>query len=286
LKQYLKKHGVIIGIVTFVMVLIALVAVLFAPGRVSFVQNGVNAIARPVETGIRNLVGTLERMYTHMHNYDTLEERYEELLDRLAEYERLVRRAAEIEEENERLRALFEFASEMDHVQFIDAYVLTWDASNWASAFTIDRGSEFGINVGDPVMTERGEFIGIVRDVGRSWASIQTVLDPATRIGGQMRTGVPAVAEGNFALMHQGHLRLSYVPSGEVPLLNDMVTTSGLGGIIPAGLTIGRIIHVSMEGTGVTYYAVLEPVVDLSRLTQVFIVQRLEEPDVEDGEYE
>jgi len=276
LKQYLKKRGLIIGIGAFVMVLIAVIALLFAPGRVSFIQNGINTIMRPVEVGIRNLVSTLERMYTHMHDYDSLEERYQTALDRLAEYERLIREAAEVSEENERLRTLLELPSMTDHIQYIDAYVLTWDASNWTSAFTLDRGSEFGIEVGDPVMTERGEFIGLVREVGRGFSSVQTLLDPSVRVGGQMGGSVPVIAEGNFALMQQGRLRVSYVPSGETPLLNATITTSGLGGIIPAGLTIGRVVHVAMEDTGASYYAVLEPVAELSRLTQVFIVQRLD----------
>ena len=276
MKQYLKKRGLIIGIGAFVMVLIAVIALLFAPGRVSFIQNGINTIMRPVEVGIRNLVSTLERMYTHMHDYDSLEERYQTALDRLAEYERLIREAAEVSEENERLRTLLELPSMTDHIQYIDAYVLTWDASNWTSAFTLDRGSEFGIEVGDPVMTERGEFIGLVREVGRGFSSVQTLLDPSVRVGGQMGGSVPVIAEGNFALMQQGRLRVSYVPSGETPLLNATITTSGLGGIIPAGLTIGRVVHVAMEDTGASYYAVLEPVAELSRLTQVFIVQRLD----------
>ena len=276
MKQYLKKRGLIIGIGAFVMVLIAVIALLFSPGRVSFIQNGINTVMRPVEVGIRNLVSTLERMYTHMHNYDTLEARYQEALDRLSEYERLIRVAAETEAENERLRTLLELPSMTDHIRRIDAYVLTWDASNWTSAFTIDRGSEFGIEVGDPVMTERGEFIGLVREVGRGFASVQTLLDPSVRVGGHMGGSIPVIAEGNFALMQQGRLRVSYVPSGETPLLNATITTSGLGGVIPAGLTIGRVVHVAMEDTGASYYAVLEPVAELARLTQVFIVQQVD----------
>ena len=282
MKQYLRKRGLIIGICTFVMVLITLFALFFLPGRVSFVQNGVNAVMRPIETGIRNLVSTLERMYDHMHNYDVLEARYQEALDRLSEYQRLVRRAEEVEAENERLRELLELRSTMDDVQFIYAYVLTWDASNWTSAFTIDRGTEAGIAVGDPVVTERGEFIGLVREVGRGFASVQTLLDPSVRVGGQMGASVPVVAEGNFALMQQGRLRVSYVPSGETPLLNATISTSGLGGVIPPGLTVGRVVHVAMEDTGASYYAVLEPVVDLPRLTQVFIVQQADREDEAD----
>ena len=130
-------------------------------------------------------------------------------------------------------------------------------------------------------MTEQREFIGIVREVGTSWARIETLLDPSVRIGAQMGTGAPAVAEGNFALMLEGNLRLSYVPSGEIPLLNDTVTTSGLGGLIPSGLVIGRISNVGMEGTGANFYAIIEPAVQLGNLSQVFIVQRME-TDLED----
>jgi len=275
LKRYLKSRGAIIGGVAGLMVLIAVLSLLFAPGRVSFMQNGLNTIARPAQAGIRGLVSTLERMYDHMHNYDTLEERYQTLLDRLAEYERLVREAEEIREENTRLRELLEFDSRDQNLRYIDAHVLTWDASNWTSAFTIDRGENAGIAVGDPVITERGELVGMVREVGNSWAAVQTILDPSVRIGGQMGSGVSAVAEGNFALMQEGFLRLSYLQSGEMPLLNDTITTSGLGGVIPKGLVIGRVTHVALEDTGASYFAVIEPTVDLFRLVQVFVVQNL-----------
>ena len=275
MKRYLKSRGAIIGGVAGLMVLIAVLSLLFAPGRVSFMQNGVNTIARPAQAGIRGLVSTLERMYDHMHNYDTLEERYQTLLDRLAEYERLVREAEEIREENTRLRELLEFDSRDQNLRYIDAHVLTWDASNWTSAFTIDRGENAGIAVGDPVITERGELVGMVREVGNSWAAVQTILDPSVRIGGQMGSGVSAVAEGNFALMQEGFLRLSYLQSGEMPLLNDTITTSGLGGVIPKGLVIGRVTHVALEDTGASYFAVIEPTVDLFRLVQVFVVQNL-----------
>ena len=276
MKKYLKTKGAVIGAVAFVLVLIGLLS-LFSGGRVSFVQNTVAAIARPMETGIRNLVGTLEQIYNHMHNYDMLEAEHRALLDQIAAYERRAREALEIREENERLRELLQLTSGIYNERIVDAYVLSWDASNWTSAFTIDRGADFGIEVGDPVMTERREMVGVVREVGRNWATVQTVIDPAVRVGGQMGTGVSAVAEGNFSLMGDGMLRLSYIPTGEAPLLHDTITTSGLGGVIPKGLVIGRVERVGHEGTGASYYAVLRPAAELSRLVQVFVVQNLDD---------
>jgi len=266
------------------MVLIAVFSIFLTAGRVSFVENTFSAIVRPIETGIRSFVGTLEQIYDYMHGYDALAEELRALEDRVAAYEQLAREAAEIKEENARLRYLLGFTDRLYREHLIDAHVLTWDASNWTSAFTIDRGTDYDIRVGDPVMTERRELIGIVRDVGRNWATVQTILDPGVRVGGLMGTGVSAVAEGNFALMQDWRLRLSHVPTGEVPLLNDTITTSGLGGVIPKGLIIGRVEWVGLEGTGVSYYAILQPIVEFHRLTQVFVVQQLEvlEAEVEE----
>ena len=276
MKKYLKTKGVVIGAIAFVMILITLLSLMFSGGRVSFVENAVAAVSRPVETGIRNFVGTLEQIYDYMHNYDMLLEEHQALLDQVAAYERRAREAMEVQEENARLRELLGLTRGVYYERIVDAYVLSWDASNWTSAFTIDRGADFGIEVGDPVMTERRELVGVVREVGRNWATVQTIIDPAVRVGGQMGTGVSAVAKGNFALMGEGMLRLSYIPTGEVPLLHDIITTSGLGGVIPKGLVIGRVEQVGIEGTGISYYALIRPEAELSRLVQVFIVQTLD----------
>ena len=273
MKQFLKTRGLLIGILTGVMILIAVVSLFVGAGRVNFVQDGTRTVMRPVETGIRNMVSTLERMYDYMFHYDTLYEEHQALLDRVAGYQRLAREAEAYREENVRLRELLNLRDLTEHLHYIDAHVVSWDPSNWTSAFTIDRGGDLGIEVGDPVMTERRELVGVVAEVGSSWATVQTIIDPAVQVGGQLETGVAAVAEGNFALMLEGNLRLSYVPSAEVPLLADAITTSGLGGVIPKGLLIGEIIHVGLEGTGISHYAIIEPTVDFARLVQVFVIQ-------------
>jgi len=275
LKRYLKSKGAVIGVVTGVVVLITLLSVFLTGGRVSFIQNGVATLLGPLERGIVRFVGTLEQLYDQMYGYDELEARYQELRDRVAAYERMAWEAEEIREENQRLRELLGFTMDIHNEHYIDARVISWDASNWTSAFTIDRGSDAGIAVGDPVMTERRELVGEVRQVGRDWATVQTILDPGVRLGGQLGTGVSAVAEGNFALMQIQMLRLSFIPTGEVPLLGDAVTTSGVGGVIPNGLLIGRVYAVAIEDTGISYYAIIEPAADLYRLVQVFVVQTM-----------
>ena len=272
MRQFLKTRGLLIGILAGVVMLIALLSLLLAPGRVNFIQNAARVVIQPVETGVREVVSTLERMYDYMHNFDVLEANYEALRDQLARYQRLVREAEEYREENVRLREMIGLMDPTEHLRYTDAHVVSWDPSNWTSAFTINRGADAQIQVGDPVMTERRELVGVVAEVGSSWATVQTIIDPAVQVGGQLESGVAAVAEGNFALMLEERLRLSHVPSAEVPLMADAITTSGLGGIIPSGLLIGHIVHVGLEGTGVSHYGIIEPAADLNRLVQVFVI--------------
>lgn len=284
MKKYLKTKGAVIGAAAGLFVLIALLSVLLTTGRVSFVQNGIHAAQRSAETGIRNFIGGLERMYDRMHKYDQLEEEHRELLDQLAHYQHLARGAVDAEETIRRYRELLGLTEHIHNERYVDAYLLTWDPSNWTSAFTIDAGTDAGIEIGNAVINERREFVGIVRQVGANWATVQTVIDPGVRVGGQLGTGVTAVAEGNFALMQEGNLRLSHLPSGETPLLYDTIITSGFGGIIPPGIVIGQIVQVGMEGTGISYYAVMEPAADLNRLVQVFVVQWIDAPDLGEEE--
>ena len=274
MKRYFKSKGALVAALCAFVVLVTTVSVLLSSGGVGFLQNGVQTLGRPVSNGISNVVTTFERLYDQMHRYDSLETRYNELRARISTYERMAREAEEIRDENERLRLLLDMPLAQDNLHYIDANILSWDPSNWTSAFTIDRGLEFGIAIGDPVMTERRELVGIIRNVGPGFATVHTIIDPGLRIGGQMGTGVTAIAEGNFALMQNGMLRLSHVPSEVVPLLNDTITTSGLGGLIPSGLVIGRIERVGIEGTGASHYGIIVPAVEFSHLVQVFVVQQ------------
>ena len=56
-------------------------------------------------------------------------------------------------------------------------------------------------------------------------------------------------------------------------LLNgDIILTSGVGGVYPKDLVIGTVTEVKKDISGMGDYAIIEPRVDLNRLTQVFII--------------
>ena len=90
------------------------------------------------------------------------------------------------------------------------------------------------------------------------------------------RTGEAAILEGDFTLMGQGRLKLSYLPENSELIAGDLVSTSGRGGIYPPGLVVGHVEDVHTEASGVTRYAVVQPETDLESLKQVFVIKSFE----------
>ena len=127
--------------------------------------------------------------------------------------------------------------------------------------------------VGDCVVTEEGFLVGVVTEAGLNWCTIRTILDSDTSIGATVfRSGQNAVAQGDFALMGEGRLRLAYLGANPDVVAGDLVVTSGLGDYFPSQLVIGTVESVSTGDDGLAQNAVIIPSMSLEDLQQVFIV--------------
>jgi len=72
--------------------------------------------------------------------------------------------------------------------------------------------------------------------------------------------------------MSEGKLKLTYLPEDTVLLNGDVIYTSGVGGVYPKGIRIGTVTKVQTDASGMGNYAIIEPAVDLDKLTQVFVI--------------
>ena len=117
--------------------------------------------------------------------------------------------------------------------------------------------------------------------MGSNWATVITMVDVDMEMGGLIaRTDGAAILEGDFALMGQGKLKLTYLPEGTRLLAGDAVLTSGLvfGGeaAYPARLLVGYVEEVRSDESGMNDYAILTPAADLDGLEQVFVIKEFD----------
>ena len=67
-------------------------------------------------------------------------------------------------------------------------------------------------------------------------------------------------------------LKATYISADADLVLNDDVETSGIGGIYPKGLKIGKLIEI-VEAENVTEkYAIIKPAVDFSKIETVLVI--------------
>jgi rod shape-determining protein MreC len=111
--------------------------------------------------------------------------------------------------------------------------------------------------------------VGRIVDVRAGSSIVQVVTDPASTVGAHVvRTRTPGVVEGE----PRGTLRFKYMARDGSMQVGDVVVTSGLGGLFPGGIPIGRVRSIDDRGSALFHYAQLAPAVDFARIDEVLLI--------------
>lgn len=232
---------------------------------VSFVTTPVQRVA----TGISNF---FSHGLSYFTDFDALQAENEELKRQIREMEQTVRDAGLALEENAQLRQQAGQPERMRELTTINAEVIARNPGDWATTLTLDKGSNHGVELGDLVTTVDG-MAGYVSELYSNTCEITTVIDVEMQCGALItRTRETAIAEGDYDLMADGNLRLSYLTEDTSVVIGDTVETSGRGGVFPKGVMIGTVESVLPESNGISYYAVIRPFVDVDTISSVSIV--------------
>ena len=278
MKKYLKQYGIRLAvIVVAAALLIGLAARPKKAGSSGALAGVSNSLRIPIQGAVGSVVDWLQGIYGYIYQYDKLVAENESLRQQLAEAQEQVRQSAEAAEENIRLRTLLGYLEKNTTFITESAMITSWDASNWVSAFTISKGTDNGIEKGDCVITESGMLVGQVAELGANWATVRSLIDVNMDAGVLVGDStIAAMLVGDYALMQEGKCKLSYFTEDTTLFTGDSVITSGKGGAFPSGIIVGTVTELRSEAGGQNFYAVVDPAVDLSLLSQVFIIKDFE----------
>ena len=273
MKDFLKRNGLWV-LFAVAVIAVSLAVMSFFTTTSSPLANAAQVITSPFRTAFTAVADWFNDKQAYYADYKALEKENQELRDQIAKMERSVRQAEADSAENKRLRELLNLRPQEEKWELESATILERSSSNWTRSFTLSKGTDCGIAVHDAVITSEGFLVGTVSKVGTNWCTVLCITDTDTSLGALVfRTDEIGVAEGDFQLMDEGQLKLSYL-SPEAQLLNgDLIVTSGLGGYLPSGLVIGSVEEVKLDDSGSTQYAVLSPSADFDALTEVFVIK-------------
>jgi rod shape-determining protein MreC len=239
-----------------------------------------------VFSGVRGRVDDLSSVVTRtilsVQELAKLRTEYSELLERVARYERLERSAAEISQENIRLKEQLGFSQGLNY-RHIPAKLIGRDPDNLYSALVINKGSHAGVARDMAVIAWQGgsqALVGKVIQVRTFESLVMPLYDSSLLVASRFAASrYEGIAEG------QGSpdlpLRMRFIPKRARDMISqgDLVVSSGMGGVYPPDINIGRISNVSYHEYEISMEAELEPLIDFSRLEYVFIIEEKDDSD-------
>ena len=274
MKDFFRNNGLLILIAAALLAALTAVGSYLFQGVPNPLENVLGVVTTPIRDGISALAGWAEGIYNYSFHYEELQAENERLRAELAQLQETARDAEAAVKENERLRELLGLREQRRELTFESATITARSTSNWASTMTLSKGSAQGVAAGDCVVDAAGNLVGIIDEAGTNWSTMITVVDATLEMGALLsRTESIAILEGDFTLMAQERLKLTYLPENTELLTGDLVLTSGLGGNYPSDLVVGTIQSIHTDATGMSRYAVIDPAADLDSLVQVFIIK-------------
>ncbi|MDO5544415.1 MAG: rod shape-determining protein MreC [Eubacteriales bacterium] len=226
----------------------------------------------PIRAAATALTSMAEKYYGYMFRYEALAAENEVLRKQIAEMEDTARQAESVSRENQRLRKSINLLETHEDYKLVDAYIIGWSSSDWENTLTINRGTNSGIQRNMCAVTENGEVVGLVTDVGLNYAEVTTILDSTLEISGTIASsGYNGMVRGGYIDGSETLLQMNYLPSAAIIRNKEQVVTSG-STVYPRGLIMGNVVDAGFEETGIAKYALLDPAAEISSLEQIFII--------------
>ena len=232
-----------------------------------------NITVIPMQQGINQVGGWLNDV---TENFETLKQVRDENEKLQARVDELVTENNYLQEEKyelERLQELYKLDQSYADYEKTAAHVIGKDAGNWFSSFTIDKGSIDGIKVDMKVMAGSG-LVGIVTDVGPTWATVRSIIDDSSNVSGMvLSTSDRCMVNGDLTLMNDGKIRFEQMENNENEVaVGDQIVTSYISDKYLQGILIGYISEVNVDSNNLTRSGYITPVVDFKNLQEVLVI--------------
>ncbi|MFQ5835872.1 MAG: rod shape-determining protein MreC [bacterium] len=204
-----------------------------------------------------------------VHNSRKIREENKVLKDQLA---RLIFREKNyyqsIASTNERLEKMLEFQQRQPY-ELLPVEVVAYAPRNYFKIFFLGKGKKEGIEKGMVVVNARG-LVGRIIEVYPHQAKVLTILDERSKVGVRNeRTRDVAILQGKGKVCE-----LKYLLTKASVKVGDEIMTSGLGGLFPKGILVGRISRVKKNPNRLFQEVEVIPSVDFGKLEELFVIRK------------
>ncbi|MCC7440110.1 MAG: rod shape-determining protein MreC [Bdellovibrionales bacterium] len=270
--KYLKEYRFYIFLLAFILVpILSIDTATRNPREHRAHDRVIVALTSPVQASISWFLDTL---VSGFQNYILLLDTRQQnliLLEENRSLQNTIVNLRETEQENIRLRNILEF-KEAFSLEAVAARVIAKDISTEFRAIRINRGSDSGIRKDMAVVNSEG-IVGRVLRTTSQTADVVTILDLLSAVDViDKRSRVRGIVEG----MTDEVCQLKFALRTDDIQVNDVLISSGLGGVFPKGIPVGTVATVDRKPYGISQNVEVRPAVNFSRLEEVLVLTRTE----------
>ena len=265
-----KKNG-IIGIVITIIILILLVTLTnIENSNLSYIENIANKLVNPIQNGLTYIKNRLHGNTSFFTNINDLKSQNDALLSKNRELEETLREFETIKAENQTLKEYLKLTEKYKDYKTVAADVISRDISNYSKTIILNAGKNSGIQENMTVIASEG-LVGYVISATDTTCKVQTIIDSSSNTSSLLSsTRDSVICKG--MLQENKTLKSVYIPTEANVAQDDTVETSGLGGIYPKGIYIGKISKVINTTNLDDRYALVETAVNFNKLETVLVI--------------
>lgn len=253
-------------------VLLTVSARMGAGGPLEMVRGGFSTVTMP----FRMAGSAIAMPFQGIGNiFSNLTADQQTLSDLKAENEQLRSRNAELEETNQstqRLQGLLDLKNTYN-LQSTGARVISGSTDSFNNTIVIDKGTSSGLAVGMPVV-DSGGVIGQIIECGPTTSTVRLITDEKSGVAAMVQS---SRAQGMLMGSASRQITLNLINTNQKVAVGDTVVTSGLGGVFPKGLPLGKVTSVEAAPGSLYYTIVIEPFGNVSTNEEVMVITSLSE---------
>lgn len=207
-----------------------------------------------------------------------LEEENEMLRQQVEGIASMQARIADQQRQIKELQEMNDLKSIISNYETTPSTVLSRSSETWNNTMVIDIGSKDGVKENYAVITNKG-LIGRVQTVSENTSIVKllTIADGTNKVSVKIQISADIMADAileSYDYDEQAFV-VKLLDSNNTVTENMTVTTSGMGGVFPSGLLVGKVSRVEELTNAIGMNVYVKPAADFNNLDYVYVVKRL-----------
>lgn len=278
-KKNIKTKHIIVGIILLIIIIIIILSATLKKDKE---LNKVESLIKDIVTSAEKIIySPFKFVINKIDDYkelNNIRKKYELLLPQVDRIDSLNAENIELRKQLESMKKELKIEYTINDYEFLNATVINRNITHWYNTITIDKGTHNGVE-NDMVVVNSQGLIGRVISTTTFTSEVRliTTSDTINKISVTISDGKNKVngliKNYNY---NTGYLEVEGVSNTEKVSNDAYVYTSGLGGIFPSGILIGKVANITTDEYDLAKIIDVSPIADFNDINYVAVLKRKE----------